>query len=265
VVVDQGPDVAGNPCPVVDRATGTIFLVYNTNPASDANRRSVWVTRSDDDGLTWSAGVDVTADVKGPRWSWYAVGPGRGVQLFSGRLVVPADHHDDATGVFASHVLFSGDGVHWQLSGSIGADTDEAQVAQLSDGGLLLSARDLSVTHRRASARSADQGQSWGETTRDPALNDPSCEGSLLATPADLLFSNPDSASSRTKLTVRVSHDDGVTWPVARVLHAGPAAYSSLAPLKDGRLACLYEQGEFSFAPYDRITLARFTRGWLEP
>ena len=267
VVVDRGPDVAGNPCPVVDRATGAVLLLFNTNPASDANQRGVWLTRSDDDGATWSAPVELTAEVKAPTWSWYAVGPGRGIQLASGRFIIPCDHRDDATRTSASHVIFSDDGVQWQLGGSIGADTDEAQVAELSDGRVLINARDLSPTHRRATARSEDQGQTWTETTRDPALTDPSCEGSLLATSSGLVFSNPDSVAplDRKRLTVRVSHDDGLTWARSRVLRAGPAAYSSLAALGDGRLGCLFENGEFSFAPYDRITLARFTRGWLEP
>lgn len=267
VVVDQGGDVAGNPCPVIDRATGAVLLVYDTNPAKNDKDRRVVVVKSTDDGRSWSAPLDVTGDVKPATWSWYAVGPGRGIQLADGRYVIPADHHDDATNVSASHVIWSDDGVAWHLGGSIGPDTDEAQVAQLTDGSLLMSARDLSPSHRRAFARSSDRGQTWSETTRDPAIADPSCEGSLLQTSWGLLFSNPDSegALDRKRLTVRVSHDGGATWPASKVLHEGPAAYSSLAALPDARIGCLYETGEkFSFAPYERITLARFTKGWLE-
>src|SRR5262249_19410350 len=49
--------------------------------------------------------------------------------------------------------------------------------------------------------------------------------------------------------------------PVARCLHDGPAAYSSLEVLRDGSLKCLSERGEKS--PDQTITFARFSRAWL--
>ena len=61
---------------------------------------------------------------------------------------------------------------------------------------------------------------------------------------------------------MRLSYDDGATWPVAKLLHAGPAAYSALAVLPDGRIGCLYERGQKS--AYERITFARFGLDWLE-
>jgi sialidase-1 len=63
-------------------------------------------------------------------------------------------------------------------------------------------------------------------------------------------------------MTVRMSRDEGRTWPVARLVHEGPSAYSSLAQLKDGRIGLLYERGDKS--PYERITFALFDRAWLE-
>ena len=75
-----------------------------------------------------------------------------------------------------------------------------------------------------------------------------------------ILFSNPASLK-REKMTVRLSYDDGKTWPVAKELHAGPAAYSCLAVLPDGSVACLYERGVKH--PYETITLARFSLEWL--
>jgi sialidase-1 len=62
-------------------------------------------------------------------------------------------------------------------------------------------------------------------------------------------------------MTVRLSEDGGATWPHARVLHAGPAAYSCLAVLPDGDVACLYEAGEAH--PYEAIVYARLTLDWL--
>ena len=89
LVADAGPDVFGNPCPVQDRATGTIWLPINWNLAEGSESkivrgeapRGVWLLRSDDDGVTWSPPVEITRQVKPPDWTWYATGPGHGIQL----------------------------------------------------------------------------------------------------------------------------------------------------------------------------------------
>ena len=115
-------------------------------------------------------------------------------------------------------------------------------------------------------ARSYDEGLTWTETIRDPALPDPSCQGSLLETPYGLLFSNPVGEVSilRHDLTIRLSTDGGTTWAVSKILHAGPAAYSALSLLPDGRIGVLYENGTIPFLPYKKITLATFSVDWLE-
>jgi len=58
-----------------------------------------------------------------------------------------------------------------------------------------------------------------------------------------------------------VSKDGGRTWPIARVVHAKAAAYSSLGILPDGSIVLLYENGEED--AYERITCARFSLEWL--
>jgi sialidase-1 len=99
----------------------------------------------------------------------------------------------------------------------------------------------------------------------DDELVEPVCQAGLIGfrrVPRTLLvFSNPAS-TERRNMTVKLSADEGKTWPAARLLHPGPAAYSSLAVLADGRIACLYERGEKG--PYEKITLARFSLAWLE-
>jgi sialidase-1 len=62
-------------------------------------------------------------------------------------------------------------------------------------------------------------------------------------------------------MTVRISYNGGDTWPVARLVHEGPSAYSSLAVLKDGTIGLLYERGRTS--AYEEITFARFPLLWL--
>ena len=62
-------------------------------------------------------------------------------------------------------------------------------------------------------------------------------------------------------MTVRLSYDDGRTWPVSRILHDGPAAYSSLAVLENGEIACFYEAGEKNL--YESMIFEKFTLEWL--
>jgi sialidase-1 len=280
VVGDNGPNTFGNPCPVVDRTTGTIWLLTTQNRGTDREKdiiagtsqagRSVAVLRSTDDGVTWSAPGDITASVKQADWTWYATGPGVGIQTTTGRLVIPGNHAVRDTGVHQSHVVFSDDGGRsWQMGGSADPGTNESQVVELTDGRLMLNMRN----HRpraenfRMVATSVDGGGSWSQAKPDPSLIEPPAQASLIrSTTLDtngrsrLLFSNPASAR-RERMTVRMSEDEGATWPVARVVHEGPAAYSSLVVLPDRSIGLLFERGDRS--PYERITFVRLTLEWL--
>lgn len=278
VVWDDGPHTVGNPCPVVDRATGTLWLPLTRNLGEDREgaikartakgSREVWITHSRDDGKTWAQPVEITATTKAPDWTWYATGPGVGIQLRSGRLVIPCDHAEAGTVMYRSHVIYSDDhGKTWKRSGPIGDYTNECQVVERADGSLLMNMRSYHQQNRRAIATSRDGGVTWSDITLDPALIEPVCQASLLRYPArkrrkarEVLFSNP-AGTKREKLTVRLSPDDGVTWTAARELHAGPAAYSCLVVLRDGAIGCLYERGDQH--PYEKITFARFSRDWL--
>lgn len=280
VVWDDGPNTCGNPCPVVDQDTGAVWLLLTHNLGQDhepqiidrtsKGTRTVWVSHSTDDGMTWSRPREITASTKQPQWTWYATGPGAGIQLrhgpHRGRLIVPCDHIEAATRRFYSHVIYSDDhGRTWQLGGRTPqAGVNECEVVELSGGQLLLNMRNYDRTQPcRRTSISQDGGATWGPVMFDPVLVEPICQASLrrYSWPADgkpglLLFSNPASPTRRENLTVRLSRDEGKTWPDAWTLHAGPSAYSCLAVLADGRVACLYEAGQTS--PYESIVLARF-------
>ncbi len=274
VVADDAENTVGNPCPVVDRATGTIWLLLTHNVGTDSEKairdgtskdtRRVWVTASRDEGATWSKPRDITKDVKDPDWTWYATGPGVGVQLATGRLVIPCDHTTKAK-VNRSHVICSDDGgATWKLGGVLGDKTNECQLIERRDGSLLLNMRSYHGKNRRAVATSRDGGLTWSAVTLDEALVEPVCQASLIRFPEEgkdrLLFCNPASLK-RERMTVRLSEDGGKTWPAARELYRGPSAYSCLAVLPGGDVGCLYERGERS--AYERVTLARFGLPWL--
>lgn len=276
VVWNDAENTCGNPCPVVDQKTGTIWLLMTHNLGTDhesaiknrtaAGTRTVWVTKSDDDGATWSKPLDITATTKKPEWTWYATGPGAGIQMRSGRMVIPCDHRNDAE---YSHVIYSDDqGASWKLGGVSDPGGNECEVVELTNGSLLLNMRNYRPQKSsRAIATSTDAGVTWSSSKLDPVLIEPTCQASIRRHSwpeqgkSRVLFSNPAAQKARENLTVRISYDECQTWAVSKILHAGPAAYSSLAVLPDGNILCLFEKGEKK--PYEQITLARFDLEWL--
>ena len=286
VLWEDADNVCGNPAPVVDRITGEIWLLLTWNAGSDSekqimdaagkDKRRVFVSRSNDDGRTWATPHEITRDVKKPQWGWYATGPVNGIQTVRGpkpgRLVVPCNHSDlSASGShpIRSHVIYSDDHGHtWKIGGIEEEMTNESTLAELSDGRLLHNMRSYHKKNRRAIAWSEDAGITWTPVRLDEALIEPVCQASLLryswpgpGSKSRLLFSNPAS-QKREKMTVRVSYDEGQTWPVLRELHAGPSAYSCLAALPDGTVVCLFERGTTN--AYERIVLATFGISALE-
>ncbi len=281
VVWDDAKNTCGNPCPVVDQSTGTVWLLLTHNLGTDPEKqivagksqgtRTVWVSKSTDDGLTWADPVEITATAKKPGWTWYATGPGCGIQLACGRLVIPCDYIAQKGELWSSHVIYSDDhGATWKLGGSAPPKTNECEVVELADGRLLLNMRNYNRERYtcRAIATSDDRGETFSKVSYDETLVEPRCQASIrrYSLAADggknrILFSNPAQAKDRAAMTVRLSYDECKSWPVSKVLHAGPAAYSCLARLSDGTILCLYERGEKG--AYETITLARFSLGWL--
>ncbi|HEY0946667.1 MAG TPA: sialidase family protein [Opitutaceae bacterium] len=280
-VWDDGPHTCGNPCPVIDAETGTIWLLSTHNLGPDkedaiksgfsTGGRTVWLFHSNDDGATWSAPREITADVKDPTWRWYATGPGVGVQIESGphagRLVIPCDHtvaasarRESKSSIQGSHVIYSDDhGRTWRRGAEVQPLYNECQVVELFDerGTLVLDMRSYARRARRAQVTSTDGGATWSEPRDVPELIEPVCQASILRGPGrTILFSNPAHESKRLNLTVRASVDNAATWPHALVLHPGPAAYSCLVTLSETEAACLYENGVKR--PYAKITFARF-------
>ncbi|MBN1444044.1 MAG: exo-alpha-sialidase [Planctomycetes bacterium] len=280
VVWDDGPNTCGNPCPAVEAETRTIWLLLTHNLGVDRepeiiaktsrSTRTVWVTRSEDDGETWAPPREITAEAKRPDWTWYATGPGVGIQLergpHRGRLVIPCDHIEAETRRYFSHVICSDDrGKTWTIGGRSPADkVNECQVVELQGGRLMLNMRNYDRSQKnRAVCVSDDGGITWKDFRHDPALIEPICQASLIRHPAAgdaetslLLFSNPASRDARVDMTVRASEDEGETWPRARLLHRGPAAYSCLVALPGHTAGCLFEGGEKS--PYEAILFCRF-------
>lgn len=300
VVWDQGGDTCGNPCPVVDEATGRIWLpmTWNAGDIAEADIRTglgrdsrlVFMTYSDDHGHTWAEPAEITAQVKDPEWSWYATGPGAGIQIqlgpHAGRLVIPCDHKEprEPGGVaFHSHVFYSDDhGESWRLGGRSAPGGNECEVVELAApaGRLMLNMRNGDPSQEtRLVAFSDDGGQSWHDQHHAAELIEPICQASIrrlrwptAAGPGVLLFTNPASADERVNLTLRLSTDDGKSWPISRTIHRGFSAYSCLVALGDskagaggdGEVGVIYERDSVDRKRYGQISFTRFQLPSLE-
>lgn len=263
IVTEQGM-TCGNPCPVVDRASGHVILTFCKNIGSidetaiTAGRgpRTVWVTRSRDGGGSWSEPEEITAAAKNPAWTWYATGPCHGIQLESGRLVMPCDHmvgvyFDHRVDPYHSHVILSDDGgATWRIGGIVERGTNECAVAEIDDGCIYINCRNYRDWNARVASWSEDAGETFGLGKRQDTLLEPVCQASVIEVEGGLAFSNPAS-TSRERMTLRISRDGGSTWSRGYLLYEGPAAYSDLVMMGDKRVGCLYECGEER--PYDRL------------
>ena len=284
VIWDDADNTCGNPCPVLDEKTGEIFLLLTHNQGDVSEKdiitkksestRTVWVSKTSDEGMSWSKPVDITQTTKKPEWGWYATGPGNGIQIKygakKGRLVIPCDFsYDDPNGKvrngpfeYGSHIIYSDDhGKKWQLGGTITPKMNECQVVELADkkGKLLINMRSYFGHKVRANSISKDGGESWTAPEDVADLTEPVCQASLFRyswpqskkTKSIVLFLNPAHASKRQNLTLRASYDEGKTWPISKSLFPGPSAYSSIATLPNGNIICLYEAGDDN--PYEKI------------
>ena len=84
VLFHDGKRSVNQPAPIFDRQTGVLWLVFCKD------NQQVFVTHSDDDGRTFTRPMEITQQTKDPAWKYVASGPGHGIQLSSGRLLVAA-------------------------------------------------------------------------------------------------------------------------------------------------------------------------------
>jgi sialidase-1 len=285
ILWDDGANVCGNPAPVSDRTTGDIYLFSTWNLGTDSeseiikgsskDTRRVFVMVSHDNGITWLEPLELTGSVKKSTWTWYATGPGHGIQLekerYRGRLIIPCDHIESVTNKYYSHVIYSDDhGKTWHQGGTTPQDkVNECSVAELSDGRLLLNMRNYDRSQKcRKIAVSEDGGLTWGNIYSDTTLVEPVCQASLLTCSLPgrrinkTFFLNPADKNVRQNMTLRMSKDNGKTWSVSKTLYSGPSAYSDMTCLKKYIIGCLFEAGILS--PYHGIVFRKISEKELK-
>ena len=270
---------------LVDRKTGEIFVSAvwthgkpgthqwrgkGSEPGHSINKSSQFmIVRSKDDGLTWSEPENWTKRLKDPKWCLFAPAPGNGINLMDGTLVMPTQGRD-ATGLPFSNFMWSKDhGKSWTLSSPARDNTTECSVAELKDGSLMLNIRDnrnrsdKSKTNGRAVSVTKDMGKTWKVHSSDHGvLPEPVCMASLISHDLKdgrrvLFFSNPNSKYKREKMTVRMSLDQGKTWPKSILLDQKGGAYSSMAMVDDQTLGILYESSVADMV-FQKIKISEF-------
>jgi len=285
-IADAGDDCLNNATSLI-LESGRVLLMYQKYKdgfdehdaapgyTDDAICRT-YTIYSDDDGKTWSAPGEITRQVKREAVvTSVAVGPGVGIQLrrgeHRGRIIMP--FNQGPYGQWRVYAVYSDDGgKSWEM-GELAPEeskgmANEVQMVERSDGSIYLNARSMGGRYRRKTAVSDDGGQTWSGLKDDPALIEPQCMGSVIrySDPLDgkknrILFSNPAALTQRVNGTVRLSYDDGATWPVAKTIRTGKFDYSCLGVLKDGDLVCAYGTGELS--RHEKIHFTRFSLAWL--
>jgi hypothetical protein len=292
-LADVGQTV-NNPVAIVDHKGGAIHFLYCVEYAR------CFYMRSDDDGVTFSKPVEITATFERFRpdyeWKVIATGPAHGIRLKGGRLVVPVwmstgtgggAHRPSVT----STVYSDDEGKTWHRGDIAVPNTpewvfpNETVVVELADGRVMLNVRSESAARRRLVTISPDGATGWSTPRFDSALLEPICMASITrlsrmpeADRNRILFANPHNlerrsdgkavggkgAAERKNLSIKLSYDEGQTWPVNKPLEPGPSEYSDMAVLPDGTALCLYnrtiQDGE---KPRSVMTLARFTLEWL--
>ncbi|KAK4145290.1 glycoside hydrolase [Dichotomopilus funicola] len=291
-VVGSGDGTWGNPTAVVDGNTIYLFLSWNSGAYSQKGndvlpdgtvtkkidstwegRRHLYLTQSTDDGATWSKPQDLTKTLTPDGQAWDAVGPGNGIKLTTGELVIPAQGRNIiGTGPAGNRT--------WTKQILSGAGS-EATIAQTPDGKLYRNDRPSSTqsTYRRV-ARGTLSG--FGSFSSDTGLPDPRCEGSVLLYntkdangPARTIFLNSASADSRLAMRVRISYDDnaakfnyGRKLSDASVSGVGnQGGYSSMCKTPDFKIGALVENDLYNDKggknSYRSITWRRFNLSWI--
>ena len=310
IVEVPGPKTK-NPVALAQNLAATTDVTYN-NPVAIAHATGgvtflfcleyarCFMLHSDDDGVSWSAPVEITAafDKFRPEYDWkvLATGPGHGIQLKTGRLVVPVwlslgtgghAHRPSVTSVIYSDDL----GRTWSRGEIAGPNEGEWNIpnetcaVQLADGRVLLNMRSESKANRRLLTTSRDGATGWSRPQFHEQLLEPICMASMvrLSEPVGtnrsrILFSNPDNLSradgkevagknrDRKNVSVKLSYDEAATWPVSKSVEPGFSGYSDLAVANDGTILLFYERGSTDGANIYKtglLTVARFNLEWL--
>lgn len=257
---------ASDPSFILDQITGDIIMFFNyMDLNSEKDVYYLKMTKSSDNGASWSSPVDITSQITKSEWKndFKFITSGRGIQTRNGTLL-----HTLVNLANGLHVFGSDDhGENWYLIDSPIHPADESKIVELNDGSWMINSRVNNLGTRFVHI-SNDKGKTWASKA-EAELIDPSCNASIIQYPVTsngidrniLLFANLNNSSSRENLSIRASYDDGKTWTAPKTVYAGKSAYSSLSILKDRSVGLFFEKDNYKENVFVRISLDWITDG----
>lgn len=257
---------ASDPSMIVDAVTKEIFLFYNyMDLEKEKGIFYLHVTKSSDNGKTWSKPNDITSQITKPEWrkDFKFITSGNGIQTRSGKLLHCMVNLNKGLHVFGSN----DHGKTWFVLDTPIKPADESKIVELNNGNWMINSRVNNPGFRYVHV-SADQGKTW-QSRPDSTLVDPGCNGSILryttiengSTKNRLLFANANMKKGRKNLTVRISYDEGKTWSVGKSIYPGSAAYSSLTILRNGDIGLFFEKDDYTQNAFVSFSLSWLTDG----
>lgn len=245
--------------------------------STPTNPLRMYISRSHDNGMTWSEPEDITHFVYGAEcedeerkeWLGGFFGSGNGLLTSTGRIMfVIAMRENNTREVVCNYAVYSDDnGQTWQVSGRASVGGDEAKVTELVDGRILMSIRRNGYRWYNISE---DGGVTWQETTSEwTDIVAPACNGDLIRYTSvndgydknRLLHSVPE-GSSRKNVTVYVSYDEGESWQTKKCIVPYNSAYSSLCVLPDNTIGLYVEEAYQNEGDYCTV-FYNFSLNWL--
>lgn len=254
--------------------------------------RRTFYQKSTDDGIHFSLPIEITSIFDKYRlkdkiaWNLYALGPGHGIELTNGRLIIPiwiAFGKGNAHGPSVVSTIYSNDcGASWHAGEIIPWDEqcpsmNETEAVELSTGKIMLNIRNHSPKFCRTTTISKDGYSNFSKYKLEHTLPDPICFGSIASGNDNgkffIAFSNCATspkkenyfARKRKDLTIRISYDDALTWKYARILEKY-SGYSDIAISPDGKwIYCFYEhdiEGILKSEP-KHLTLSKINIAWI--
>ncbi len=252
VLQNRGEHTVHNPCPLFDNDTQTLFLPFCVD------YKRIFIMDSTDFGITWSEPKELTQEL-GAEGLYCATGPGNGIQMSNGRLIIPAN-------IGGTCVVFSDDnGISWQKGAYVG-EGEEPQVFESVNGSLVINCR-VGRGGNRLMAWSYNGGEEWEPYYYEEDLPEAGTQASIFRFTntstherSRVLFTNPN-RFSRGHFTLRMSYNEGLTWNFSKQIYEGPSAYSSIAILSDYTICILFEAGKYDLR--ESITFIRVNIDWL--